>query len=179
MTDFNRNRPRRVLHRLPAPAGHTGIKGWAMLVLFLVVTYAASALGALATETGPGSWYRALQKPFFQPPDWLFAPVWTTLYGLMAIAAWLVWRRPEHPLRTGSLRLYWLQLVLNVAWTWLFFGMQRPTPALAEIIVLWGTIVATILTFRQVAPVAAWLLVPYLAWVSFATALNVAIVYLN
>src|SRR5690606_27482683 len=108
----------------------------------------------------------------WRPPDWLFAPVWTALYLAIAVSGWLVWREAGIAGAALPLGVYALQLLLNAAWTPIFFGLKRPDLALAEIVLLWGAIAATIVLFASVSATAAWLLVPYLAWVSFATALN-------
>ena len=147
-----------------------------VLLGFITLCLAAGALGAAVTAPAIPTWYAALAKPSFNPPNWIFAPVWTTLYVLMAIAAWLVWRRGNA--RT-PLVLFALQLVLNSAWSLLFFGLHRVDLALIDIALLLAAIVATALSFRPRSAVAALLLVPYLAWVSFATVLNFAIWRLN
>ena len=147
-----------------------------VLLGFIALCLAAGALGAAVTAPAITAWYATLAKPSFNPPNWIFAPVWTTLYVLMAIAAWLVWRRGNA--RT-PLVLFALQLVLNSAWSLLFFGLHRVDLALIDIVLLLAAIAATALSFRPRSAVAALLLVPYLAWVSFATMLNFAIWRLN
>lgn len=147
-----------------------GLAGW------LAVTFVAAAAGS---QFMPGEWYASLAKPSWNPPSWVFAPVWTTLYVLMAVAAWLVWRRAGFAGARLALGCYLLQLVLNAAWSWLFFGRQSIDGALADIIVLWVLIVATTLLFLRHSRAAAALFVPYLAWVSFATVLNLALAHLN
>lgn len=127
----------------------------------------------------PGAWYAALEKPAFNPPSWIFAPVWTTLYVLMGVAAWLVWRRAGFATARGALVLFAAQLGLNALWSYVFFGAHRMGWALAEMGVLWAAILATILAFRRHSTLAAGLLVPYLAWVSFAAVLNLALWRLN
>lgn len=151
-------------------------KQWLGLVGWLAVTFVAAAVGS---QFMPGEWYAALAKPSWNPPSWVFGPVWTTLYVLMAVAAWLVWRRAGFAGARLALGCYLLQLVLNAAWSWLFFGRQSIDGALADIIVLWVLILATTLLFLRHSRVAAALFVPYLAWVSFATALNLALAQLN
>lgn len=147
--------------------------GWA-LVVFLLVTFAAPAVSAFIEM--PGAWYEGLQKPTWNPPAWLFGPVWTLLYTLMAVAAWLVWKR----VRFGSpMTLYFVQLVLNAAWTPVFFKAHALGGGLVVIVALWLAILMTWLSFRRVNAAAGWLFVPYLAWVSFATYLNFTLWRLN
>ncbi len=144
-----------------------GLIGW------IFVTFLAP-LGAIYAP--PGVWYQALNKPTWNPPSWLFAPVWTFLYVSMAVAAWLVWKRgSERP----ALRYYLVQLALNALWTPVFFGAHQLGWGLVVIIALWAAIVLTLREFWAVSRPAAWLLVPYLAWVSFATFLNFTILRLN
>jgi tryptophan-rich sensory protein len=147
-----------------------GLIGW------LLLCFSASAMGVLFM---PGEWYSALNKPAWNPPGWIFGPVWTALYAMMAVAAWLVWRRGGFAVQRRPLGLFLAQLALNALWTPLFFGLRQPGVAFAEIILLWLGILATLLAFRSVSRTATWLLVPYLAWVSFATALNGTLWMLN
>ena len=121
------------------------------------------------------TWSRPAAHWSFSPPNWLFGPVWTTLYFMMGAAAWMVWRRQG----AGALKVFWLQLALNALWTPLFFGLHNPLAGLVCIVLMWLAIVWTVYGFWRVSHPAAWLLVPYLAWVSFATALNYAIWTLN
>jgi benzodiazapine receptor len=146
------------------------------LLGFIAICLAAGALGAAITAPAIPTWYAGLAKPSFNPPDWLFGPVWTALYLMMAVAAWLVWRRGA---ARAALLLFALQLVLNSAWSLLFFGIHRVDLALIDIVVLLAAIVATTLAFRRASTIAALLFVPYIAWVSFAMALNIAIWRLN
>jgi tryptophan-rich sensory protein len=127
----------------------------------------------------PGEWYASLKKPSWNPPGWVFGPVWTTLYVMMAVAAWLVWKRGGFSSQRPALVLFLAQLALNAAWTPLFFGLHRPGLAFAEILLLWLAIAAALAAFRPVSRAAAWLLTPYLAWVSFAAVLNFALWRLN
>lgn len=127
----------------------------------------------------PDAWFAALAKPSWQPPNWLFGPVWTTLYLMMGIAAGLVWRRGPAPAVRGALAIYAMQLVLNALWTPAFFGAHALGAALVVIVVLWIAIALTIIRFWSIHRVAAALLLPYLAWVSFATALNAELWSLN
>lgn len=126
-----------------------------------------------------GDWYLTLNKPSWNPPGWVFGPVWTLLYTMMAIAAWLVWRKGGIAKQRRPLTLFAVQLLLNALWTPLFFGLHMLGVAFAEIILLWIAILATILAFRKVSPSAAWLLVPYLLWVTFAAILNATLWWMN
>lgn len=142
----------------------------------LVVCFGAATLGAWQTAAGVHSWYPALHKPPWTPPNWLFGPVWTVLYFMMATAAWRVWMRAGWH---ASLWLFLLQLSLNTLWSAIFFGQRRPDLALVNIFALWLAIFGTLVAFRRVDRPAGWLLVPYLVWVSFAAMLNGAIWQLN
>ena len=143
-----------------------GARAALWLLIWVALSYAASLPGAFFA---PGEWYQGLAKPPWQPPDWVFAPVWTALYLLMGIAAWLVWSDKGW---TWALVLFLVQLALNAAWTWLFFGLQRPGLALFGICLLWLAIFATLIAFLRIRPLAGGLLVPYLVWVTFALLLN-------
>ena len=133
----------------------------------------------LSIGSMPDEWYAALRKPSFNPPSWIFGPAWTILYFLMATAAWLVWKTPPKPARTGALIAYLAQLVLNAAWTPIFFRFHEIGWALLVVIALWNAIAMTIGQFRKCRPLAAALLVPYIAWVTFATILNFSLWRLN
>ena len=151
---------------------------WGWLALWLAAVAVVAALGA---SFGPDSWYLQLRKPSFNPPAALFGPVWTALYLLMAIAAWLVAREsPAEPaLRRRALLLMSAQLLLNALWSPLFFSLHSPGWAFVDISALWVTVAATLIAFASVRPLAAWLLVPYLLWVSFALVLNGSIWLMN
>jgi translocator protein len=149
---------------------------WAALAGFIVLCLAVGGAAGYFTAQAVVDWYPTLQKPFFNPPPWIFAPVWTALYTMMAVAAWLVWQKRNS---RQALMLFFVQLALNFAWSFLFFGMKSPTLALIDIIAMWITILATLLAFRKFSTTASWLLAPYQAWVSFATVLNASIVWLN
>jgi tryptophan-rich sensory protein len=150
------------------------------IVLCIVVTMLLGASGGIITETGTGTWYDALNKPSFQPPDWLFGPVWTTLFFLMGLAAGMVWSAKTANYRKGqALGAYSVQLGLNIAWSLIFFGFESPKLALIEIVILWIAILVTLQLFYKINKTAGLLLVPYLLWVTFATVLNAAIVLLN
>jgi translocator protein len=144
------------------------------LVLFLVAVVGGGSL--IGAGTAPGAWYAALDKPFFDPPDWLFGPVWTVLYILIAIAGWRIWTRQR---TGGAMTAWWVQLGLNFLWSPVFFTLQMP--GLAVLVVL--ALLASIVVFMRLAwerdRVSAWLFAPYLAWVAFATLLNVSIWWLN
>lgn len=141
------------------------------LLGFLALAFVAAALGGVASISA-GADYAALRRPDWAPPGWLFGPVWTTLYVMMAVAAWLVWRDAGW----GSALTLWIaQLALNALWTWIFFAWQARGWAVVEIVALWLVLAATLVAFWRVRAIAGALLVPYLAWVSFATALSVAI----
>jgi tryptophan-rich sensory protein len=149
------------------------------LVASIAICFAAAGIGGYATSRSLRDWYVALPKPSWNPPNRVFGPVWTVLYAAMAIAAWLVWRvRDDHDV---SVALAWfgVQLVLNVLWSVVFFGARRPAGGVVVIALLWLAIVATILAFAPLSLPAALLLVPYLAWVTFASLLNLAIARLR
>jgi len=143
-------------------------------IAFLAVTFAVAAFGA---QFMPGPWYEALAKPGWTPPPWLFGPVWTVLYIMIATAAWLVWLR--RPRISAPLVVWAAQLALNGIWSWVFFGLQRPGLAALEIVVLLLAIAVVTGMFARVSRTAALLMLPYLFWVGFATALNIAIWRLN
>lgn len=159
--------------QLPSPRASRpslGLMGW------LVLCFAAAGLGGWFP---PGEWYATLKKPSWNPPGWVFGPVWTALYTMMALAAWMVWRRGGFAAQRRPLTLFLVQLGLNAAWSPLFFGLRWPGAACVEIAFLWLAIGATLWSFRSANRVAAWLLAPYLAWVSFAVVLNFTLWRLN
>ncbi len=157
----------------------TLLRQLAWLIGFIAICLIAAGLGATVTATSVGGWYQTLAKPRWNPPDWLFGPVWTALYLLMAVAGWLVWRRGGWTPARGPLGLFGLQLALNVGWSAIFFGLRSPGLAFLEIVVLWLSIAATVIAFGKKSAMAASLLVPYLAWTAFAGVLNLAIWRLN
>lgn len=157
---------------MPTSKQTLGLIGW------LLFCFAASAVGAVASASAP-DFYAELVRPTWSPPAWLFGPVWTVLYALMAIAAWLVWREKGWAGARLAMGLFVAQLVVNALWSWLFFAWQQGTLALIDIGLLWVLIVATTIAFWRVKPAAGLLLVPYLAWVSFAAALNFTLCRLN
>lgn len=147
------------------------------LLLFMLATLAVGALGSVFTTPEIPTWYAGLNHPSFTPPDWVFAPVWTTLYVLMAIAAFRVWK--SRGLNSREMIAYGVQLALNLGWSVVFFGLHQIAAALVEIAVLWVAILTTIVFFGRVDRVAGILLIPYLGWTSFAAALNWAFWALN
>ncbi|GGI49093.1 tryptophan-rich sensory protein [Mucilaginibacter galii] len=164
----------------PMRAGKPHPFKWTHLIISILITESIAATASLFTISQIPVWYRTLNKPSFNPPNWLFGPVWTVLYVLIAIAAYLVWqRRDDSPLYKKARNAYILQLILNFAWSAVFFGMHQVLGALVVIGLLWLSIVAIIYYFGKFNKVAAWLLVPYLLWVSFASVLNLYIYLLN
>jgi len=152
---------------------------WWLLVPAILICLGVSALGAVATETGPGSWYETIAKAPWNPPSWVFGPVWTVLYIVMGIALWLLWTAPAGDQRRQALTLFWLQLGINLAWSWAFFGLESPWLALVDLVAL---IVVIVLFMRKawwVVPVASLLMWPYLIWCGFAASLNAWIVLAN
>lgn len=154
---------------------------WLKLIIALVLPQLAGLGGVLFTDTGQSSWYQGLEKPAWNPPGWVFGPVWTILYILMGIAFYLVWKNETAPKeQKRPAMVFWvIQLVLNFFWTIIFFGAHSPGYAFIEIMVLWLAIVITIILFSRVNKTAAWLMVPYLLWVSFASFLNYTIYQMN
>lgn len=149
------------------------------LFVSLFITLAVGGIAGFATAASIDTWYSFLNKPSFNPPDWLFAPVWTVLYILMGVALYLIWKLPASAQRNSAMAVFFTQLLLNFLWSLIFFNMHRTGLALTDIVVLLLLIIATILCFKPLSKTAAWLLVPYLLWVSFATVLNYAIWHLN
>jgi translocator protein len=147
------------------------------LVISLAICFSAAGIGSLATTPNIATWYAGLAKPSWNPPNWLFGPVWTALYISMAVAAWLVWRRDG--LWQWPLALFAVQLALNAAWSWLFFGFHMPGAAFVEVIVLFVTILATTIAFWPRSMAAGILMLPYLGWGGFASVLNFTIWRLN
>lgn len=155
-------------------------RGWSSLLVllgFLAAALAVGYLGGRVTAPNIPGWFEGLKKPPFNPPNGVFMPVWTTLYVLMAVAAWRVWRKAG--MGSRALAFWVAQLVLNLAWSFIFFGAHALFAAFVELLVLWLAILSTMLAFRRIDRPAAWLMLPYLAWVSFAGLLNGAIWRLN
>jgi tryptophan-rich sensory protein len=155
------------------------LKSWGVLAGLVILCAAVGAIGGAITVPQVPTWYAGLNQPSFRPPDWLFGPVWTTLYAMMAIAAWLAWRAAGPARRAGVMGLFLLQLAVNALWPPIFFGAHLLLVGLIDIVLLWLALAATIVKFWRIRPVAGMLLLPYLAWVSFASVLNAAIWRLN
>lgn len=147
-----------------------GLFGW------MALCYGVAAAGA---RFMPGPWFERLKKPAWNPPNSIFGPVWTVLYTMMGAAAWIVWRHGGWHAQRGPLALFLVQLAFNGLWSWIFFGLKKPGTAFLDIAALWVALLATVLAFWRVEPVAGWLMAPYLAWVTFAAALNFRIWQLN
>lgn len=149
------------------------------LFLFLLACAVVAGLGSLFTMSAMDGWYADLEQPDWEPPDWVFGPIWSILYLAIGVAAWLVWRERGWEQGRIPLVLWSVQLGLNLLWTAIFFGLEMPGAGLVEIVALWLAIAATIVAFWPVSRLAALLLVPYFGWVSYAAALNYAIWTLN
>jgi len=154
------------------------MKSWRGLALAFVLSFGTAGLGGAVTDLGP--WYQALQQPPWKPPDWAFGPIWTTLFSLMAISGWWAWRVTSNARRRRQALVLWaVNGACNVGWSFLFFKLQRPDWALMEWVLLWSSIAALMLALRRDSNLAAWLLLPYLLWVSVAGLLNHAVIALN
>lgn len=154
---------------------------WWKLFVSIFTCHLAGILGSVFTSPNIASWYATLQRPSFTPPNWLFGPVWLTLYTLMGISLYLVWTssKTKQQAKMSAYYIFGFQLFLNAAWSILFFGLQSPIYGLLCIIPLWISILATILLFYKISKTAAYLLIPYIIWVTIATALNYSIWILN
>ena len=148
-------------------------------VLSISLCFLLGSSGGLLTINEIQGWYATLQKPSFNPPNWLFGPVWTALYIMMGVSFYLVWCRPPSAARKNALRAFLVQFALNCAWTPVFFSLHMTGAALIVIVLMWLAILRTIFLFAPFSKTASWLLVPYISWVSFATLLNAAIWWLN
>lgn len=149
------------------------------LIASIIICQLAGLIGAVFTTPSISGWYAGLNKPFFNPPNWLFGPVWTLLYLLMGISLYLVWNQKKGVKTKTALIIFAIQLGLNVLWSVIFFGLHSPLVAFLEIIVLWLFIILTIIKFFPISKISAYLLIPYLLWVSFASFLNFFIAKLN
>jgi tryptophan-rich sensory protein len=152
---------------------------WAGLIFWVGLCFVVAGVSSRWTAGAIPGWYRTLERPSIAPPNWVFAPVWTLLYVLMAVAAWRIWLTDASPMRSAALALFLFQLGLNFAWSLLFFRLHLIGWALAEVLLLWAAIGTTALAFYLVSPLSGWLMVPYWAWVSFAAVLNAAFWRLN
>lgn len=150
------------------------------LFISLIICNLAGGVGSIFTSNAISEWYQYLNKPSFNPPNWIFGPVWTLLYSLMGIALYLIWKRGlENKDVNYAVRFFLIHLIFNALWSLLFFGLRNPLLGLIEIVVLWAMIVASIVMFYRINKLAGVLLVPYLLWVSFATVLNYYLWQLN
>ena len=149
------------------------------LLYSLLITIGVGAISGFATASNINAWYTQISKPSFNPPNWIFGPVWTLLYILMGIALFLIWKQPGSPNRTNALRLFSIQLLLNFCWSFIFFYFHHIGLALIDISLLWIFIILTMFSFAKLNKIASWLLFPYICWVSFAMILNGAIYHLN
>ena len=157
----------------------SGCRPFVGLVIFFAICFLAAGIGTIPTAPQIPGWYAALSKPAWTPPNWIYGPVWSALYALMAVSGWLIWMRSSRSEARWPLILGAVQLVVNVVWSWLFFGLESPLLGFLDILALMVAIVATITAFWRRSRLAALLLVPYLAWVTCAAVLNFAIWRLN
>lgn len=155
-----------------------GKENYPLMVVFVLAAEVIGSIGSIATAPNIPTWYRELVKPPLNPPSWVFGPVWTLLFALMGIAAYRIYRSKAKT-RITAMRYFISQFALNVLWSFLFFGARAPELAFVEIVILWMAIALTIREFRKIDPLAGQLLYPYLAWVSFASYLNLAVAILN
>lgn len=150
------------------------------LIIAILICQLAGFIGSIFTTHSVTTWYATIEKPFFNPPNWVFAPVWTTLFVLMGVSLYLVWKKGLKTKRVKTaLIIFSIQLVLNILWSIIFFGLKSPFYAFLEITMLWTAILLTIFKFYKVSKTAAYLLIPYILWVSFAAVLNFSIVVMN
>lgn len=154
-------------------------KDLAILAICLIIPVAVGGISGIATSSGLSDWYININKPVFNPPNAVFGPVWTTLYILMGISLFLVWQSPHGKERNRALIIFGIQLFLNFAWSFLFFYFEKPDLAFLEIVIIWLAIIFMIILFYRINKWAAYLQIPYLLWVSFASVLNAAIWQLN
>ncbi len=152
---------------------------WPSLLICIAIPLVSGSLSGLAIADNINSWYTTLNKPSFNPPDYLFGPVWSVLYILMGIGLYLILQTPKSAMRSKSIMLFAVQLILNLSWSFIFFNAQSPFAALVIIVILWITILMMMIYFHTISPLASYLQAPYLLWVSFASVLNAAIWFLN
>jgi tryptophan-rich sensory protein len=156
------------------------MSSYVKLLIAIAIPVLVGGISGFFTVSGVESWYQTIHKPSWNPPNWVFGPVWTTLYVMMGIALWLVWKEDtSRELKMIAFILFGVQLILNFLWSFVFFKLEQPGFAFLEILFMWVAILATIFAFAQVNKTAAWLLVPYISWVSFAAILNFTIWRMN
>jgi translocator protein len=155
------------------------MKNFLRLIISILIPLAAGFLGSIFTTSSVGSWYLTINKASFNPPGWIFAPVWTALYIMMGISFYFLWKSGQSAVRTKSIYLYFAQLLLNVLWSLLFFGLKNPLAAFIDILLLLATILYSVFLFYKISRISSYLFIPYLLWVSFASVLNLSIVILN
>lgn len=156
------------------------MSSYVKLLIAIAIPVLVGGISGFFTVSGVESWYQTIQKPSWNPPNWVFGPVWTTLYVMMGIALWRVWKEDtSRELKMIAFILFGVQLILNFLWSFVFFKLEQPGFAFLEILFMWVAILATIFAFAQVNKTAAWLLVPYISWVSFAAILNFTIWRMN
>lgn len=158
---------------------NTEPRNYKHLVYFILIIISIQLIGWFITLSSITTWYPTLVKPSWNPPDWVFGPIWTILYFMIAVSGWIIYEAPPFPERSRGLFFYWIQLFLNAIWSFFFFYLQKPLWSLLDIIFLTMTIYFTIRSFWVVDRLAAALLIPYFIWICFATSLNVAIWFLN
>lgn len=152
---------------------------WKLFIIALILCQGAGIIGSIFTFDAIPTWYATLAKPWFSPPNWIFGPVWITLYFMMACSLYLIWKSKPSFQKGFTEKVFYTQLILNAAWSILFFGLQNPMVAFAEIVIMWITILLTLLSAWKLNKTAGILLIPYILWVSFASILNLSIVLLN
>jgi translocator protein len=152
---------------------------WKRLIFSIFLAHLAGIIGSLFTANNVATWYSTIIKPEFSPPNWIFGPIWLTLYTLMGIAFYLVWQSKNSTTKRIAMKLFIIQLILNTLWSIIFFGLHNITFAFIEIILLWLAIIGTTIYFFRISKPAGWLLIPYLLWVTFAAFLNFSIMILN
>ncbi|MBD3252640.1 tryptophan-rich sensory protein [Candidatus Pacearchaeota archaeon] len=155
------------------------IKNILLLVFSILICLAAGFIGSFFTSSAIPEWYSSLNKPFFNPPNWVFAPVWTILYVLMGISLYFILVTKKQKIKRLTLFFFFIQLLLNTLWSILFFGLKNPVIAFVEILFLWGFILLTIIYTYKISRISSYLLIPYILWVSFAGILNISIILLN
>lgn len=151
----------------------------AKLILSIAFPLVLGAIAGMFTSQAVPEWYSTLNRPSFNPPNWIFGPVWTTLYILMGISFFIVWKQEASKMRNLAIIVFLLQMLLNFAWSFIFFYFNMIGVALVEILLLWASIIMMLVLFYKIKPIAAWINIPYLLWVSFATVLNASYFFLN